>query len=78
MHNQCSLKRHTIRNNLSREEYIGSLHFNVSLPFLLHLARVDDIHHVVNGYRGLCNVCGDDDLCDTLRGPAENRLLLLV
>lgn len=48
------------------------------LPLLLHLARVDDIHHVVNGHRGLCDVGGDYDLCDTLWGAAENRLLLLV
>ena len=48
------------------------------LPLLLHLAGVDDIHHVVNGNRGLSDVGGDDDLCDTLWRPAENGLLLLI
>lgn len=48
------------------------------LPFLLHFAGVDDIYHVVNGYRGLCDVSGDDDLCDTLWGSAEDCLLLLI
>lgn len=59
-------------------QHISRMNRSVRSPFLLHLAGVDDIYHVVDGYRGLCNVCGDDDLCDALRGPAENRLLLLI
>lgn len=48
------------------------------LPFLLHLAGVDDIYHIINGHRGLCDVGGDDNLSDTLWGPAEDCLLLLI
>lgn len=48
------------------------------LPLFLHLSRVDDINHVVDGYRGLRYVGGDDDLGDALGGAAENRLLLLI
>lgn len=49
-----------------------------ALPFLLHLAGVDDVHHVVDGHGRLGDVGGDDDLGDALGGPAENRLLLLI
>ena len=48
------------------------------LPFLLHLAGVDDVDHVVDGDRGLGDVGGDDDLGDVLRRPVEHGLLLLV
>lgn len=52
--------------------------YRVKLPFLLHLAGVDDIYDVVNSYRGLSDVCGDDNLCDAFLGPVENCLLLLI
>lgn len=52
--------------------------YNARLPFLLHLAGVNDVYDVVNGYRGLSDVCRDDDLCDALLGPVENCLLLLI
>lgn len=65
--------------NISEEStYLSNVELKISLPFLLHLARVNDIYHVVNGYRGLSDIGGDDDLGDTLWGPAENCLLLLI
>lgn len=50
----------------------------MALPLFLHLARVDDVHHVVDGHGGLSNVGGDDDLGDAFGGAVENRLLLLI
>lgn len=58
---------------------LQALHaFRSVIPFLLHLARVDDVNDVVDSNGGLCDVGGDDDLGDALWWSAEYRLLFLV
>lgn len=42
----------------------------------LELATVNDIHHILNGQAGLCNVCGNDNLADPFRGALEGLPLL--
>lgn len=58
---------------------LQALHaFSGIVPFLLHLAGVDNVNDVVDSYGSLCDVGGDDDFGDTFRWTAEHRLLLLV